>query len=95
MKELLIGSPLNGEADFNAGKAYVYYSSDIGLGAHDLASSNLSYTGVESNNYIGGTVLAPGDLNNDGVKDLILGASGNNVNGANTGMIFVFLNPFE
>ncbi|MAA80572.1 MAG: hypothetical protein CL916_15055 [Deltaproteobacteria bacterium] len=95
MKELLIGSPLNGEADFNAGKAYVYYSSDIGLGAHDLASSSLSYMGLESNNYVGGSVLAPGDLNNDGVKDLILGASGNNVNGANTGMIFVFLNPFE
>lgn len=95
MKELLIGAPLNGEADFNAGKAYVYYSSEIGLGAHDLADSSLSYTGVESNNYVGGTVLAPGDLNNDGVKDLILGASGNNVNGANTGMIFVFLNPFE
>ena len=35
------------------------------------------------------------ERNNDGVKDLILGASGNNVNGANTGMIFVFLNPFE
>lgn len=95
VKELLFGAPLNSEADFNAGKAYVYYSSDIGLGAHDLSNSSLSYTGVESNNYLGGTVLAPGDLNNDGVKDLILGASGNNVSGANTGMIFVFLNPFE
>ena len=35
------------------------------------------------------------DLNNDGVKDLVLGAYGNNVNGANTGKMYIFLNPFE
>ena len=48
----------------------MYTGSEIGLGAHDLADSSLSYTGVESNNYVGGTVHGTGDLNNDGVRDL-------------------------
>ena len=95
MRELVLGAPFNSEADFQAGKAYIYYSSDIGFGSHNLASSNLSYTAEESNNYLGATILAPGDINNDGNKDLVLGAYGNHVNGANTGMIYVFLNPFE
>jgi len=95
MRELIFGAPFNNSLDFNAGKAYAYYSSDIGIGAHNLASSSLSYAGIESNNYLGAAVSAPGDLNNDGVKDLVLGAYGNNINGANTGKMYIFLNPFE
>ncbi|MEC7986599.1 MAG: integrin alpha, partial [Myxococcota bacterium] len=94
-REVIIGAPNNSEVQSNAGKVYVYYSSSIGTGAHPLADADLSYTGISSNNYLGSAITAPGDLNNDGIKDLVLGAPGHNANGANTGRVHIFLNPFE
>ena len=93
--EVLISSPQNDEAHANAGKIYMMYSSGLVTGSHFLADADLSYTGEDTNNYAGIGLISPGDVNNDGSKDLMIGAYGNNINGPNTGKAYLFLDPLD
>ena len=93
--EVLIGAPQNDEAHSNAGKVYMLYSSNLVVGTHFLADADLSYTGADTNNYAGTGLISTGDVNNDGNKDLLIGAYGNNLNGPNTGKAYLFLNPLD
>ncbi len=95
LNELLIGAPQNDSAYSNAGKTYLFYNSSIAQGTISLSEADMSYTGEDTNNFSGASVVAPGDLNNDGTKDLIIGAYGNNINGPNTGKAHIFFNPMD
>jgi hypothetical protein len=72
----------------NAGISYVVYGSNKSL-SHPLNLNNLNgqngfaIHGVSSDDFSGRSVSAAGDINNDGVDDLIIGASGADPNGNN------------
>ena len=71
------------------GSAYVLFGNKIGLSDVDLSVTSLStsrkgfkITGVASNNFFGFSVASAGDLNSDGINDIIIGAFAASSNGA-------------
>jgi hypothetical protein len=85
--DLIVGAPeadANGQAD--SGAAYVIYGSTSGFGA-DLDLSGLDGTngfriaGVAAQDFAGRSVSEAGDINGDGIDDLLVGAFGANPGG--------------
>lgn len=79
IEDLVIGASLNGEGGANAGAVYMVWGGG-GLGTVNLSQIAQSFGGakiVGSAGSLPGTLVAiGGDMNGDGVADLILGASG-------------------
>ncbi len=77
--DVIIGAP--GSEQYSKGQSYVVFGSSAGFPASlDLAALNGSngfqIKGVDSGSYSGVSVSGAGDVNDDGIDDLIIGASG-------------------
>ena len=77
----------------NAGAAYVVFGQN-GFGSNfDLATLNGSngfvVLGDSGNDFLGITVGSAGDINGDGLSDVVVGAHGDGTNGANSGSAYV------
>ena len=106
--DLIIGA-LGADANDNiiAGRSYVVFGSDSGLpNPFNLSSLNgnngFVLNGEESFDYAGRSVSAAGDINGDGIDDLIIGADGAAPNGNGSGRSYVVFgsdsglpNPFN
>lgn len=78
LDDVILGAPgTTGELDprTDQGRVYVFFGSDDLEGIFDLADapSDLTFTGAEGFSRIG-SAMTSGDVNGDGVPDLILGA---------------------
>ena len=86
--DVIIGSPYDGDGVVAGGKAYVYYGSSAGLGAapwvvaSDQAGSELG---------VGSGVSGVGDVNGDGIDDVLVGAQGYDNGETNEGQVFLYL----
>jgi len=87
LADLIVGAPgtdLNGNSD--SGASYVVFgkrnSSTVDLG--NLGSDGFRIDGIDAGDSSGGTVSGAGDVNGDGLADLIVGAAGSNPNGNNS-----------
>jgi hypothetical protein len=81
----------------NSGAAYVYYGSvdgidDVGSASADVS---LSITGTPINSYFGYSVNSAGDLNGDGIDELVVGAMNVEVNGQADGSTYVYYGSKE
>src|SRR4028119_247463 len=93
--DLIIGAFL---ADPNgisyAGQSYVVFGSNSGFGA-DLnlstldGSNGFAINGIAANDLSGRSVSSAGDVNGDGIDDLIIGASSADPNGLSSGQSYV------
>jgi hypothetical protein len=108
--DVIIGSPLSDPNDkFNSGKTYVVFGSKENF-QQVIDPSNLNATtgfvinGAEVGDDSGRSVSNIGDINGDGVDDLVIGAPFSNINGDNSGAAYVvfgskdpnhFSNPIE
>ena len=87
--DLVIGAdPADPNGNSSAGRGYVVFGSDTGLITPiELSSLNGSdgfvLNGEESFDYSGRSVSAAGDINSDGINDLIIGADRADPNGNN------------
>ena len=78
--DLLVSAPFNDDGGSNAGAAYLVYgpvTADL-----DLSSADAKLTGEGADDYVGYSALAAGDVNSDGIDDLLLGAQGGGAAGA-------------
>jgi len=73
--DVVVGAPDYSEELVDCGAAFVYYGSSAGLGA----TPDWSVRGPDSNYGLGQVVGAAGDVNGDGLNDLIVG-NGNRAN---------------
>ncbi|HEY2953957.1 MAG TPA: FlgD immunoglobulin-like domain containing protein [Candidatus Eisenbacteria bacterium] len=80
--DALVGAP---GAATTPGKAYLYYG---GLGFDNVA--DLTLTGQAVGDRFGSAVAGDGDLNGDGICDLIVGAPQNDGSGTNAGRVYAF-----
>ncbi|NOX19613.1 MAG: hypothetical protein GXO87_15200 [Chlorobi bacterium] len=69
----------------NTGKAYIYYG-----GAAMDNTADVTMTGEATNDYYGYSVSSAGDVNGDGYADVIVGAYGNDTNGADAGRAYLY-----
>jgi hypothetical protein len=74
LDDLLIGAVGNDEGGYNAGKAYVVFGSSIGSGGtFALADADVGLVG-EGNGIRAGWVAPAGDVDGDGLDDVLVGA---------------------
>lgn len=85
LADILIGAPAAGEVvGVDApGKAYLIYGSATLAGSFDLTAADVTFNGVGYQANAGSSVASAGDVNGDGLADLLIGASGARANGVN------------
>ncbi len=94
--DLIISAPsADPGGEKNAGEAYVVFGTDTGFAADvSLASldgtNGFTITGIDESDFAGISVAGAGDINGDGINDLLLGADGGDPNGVmNAGEAYV------
>jgi hypothetical protein len=90
--DFMIGAWYNDQAGQDAGKAYIIYGKSSGWQRNvNLATVSDFILGENPINYMGFSVSAAGDVNQDGVSDFIVSASYSNEAFEWGGKIYVFL----
>jgi hypothetical protein len=92
--DLLIGAFLADPNGERSGSSYVVFGSSVGfasaIGLSSLnGSSGLRLDGVSEGDLSGASVSAAGDVNGDGIDDLLIGASYADPNGSDSGSSYV------
>src|SRR5712691_5919566 len=87
--DILLGTDIAG----GAFQGQVFRFNGPLLGERPAASADAIITGSFSNESFGASVASAGDLNGDGINDVIVGAPRFPLNGADTGRAYVFFGP--
>jgi len=92
--DLIIGATFADPNGANAGRAYVVFGSNDGFAAEiDLAELNggigFALNGAEEGDQAGRAVSFVGDVNGDGVDDLLVSADRAAANGSNSGRSYL------
>ena len=88
--DLILGAKKNDDGGSDAGK--VYFMQGPFSGQHTLADAEATWSGVGAGDQAG--TLSVGDLNGDGVTDVLVAAQKNDNGGSNAGAAFVLNGPF-
>jgi len=88
--DVLLGAPYSDENGSESGKAYLVRGRSYGWPA-DLASADASWSGEAESDWLGWALSAAGDVDGDGLGDLLLGAPGNTDGGGDrSGKTYLF-----
>ncbi|MBM1228848.1 FG-GAP repeat protein, partial [Ponticoccus sp. SC6-38] len=97
--DVIIGARNGDEGGNNAGTAYVIYGREGGSGDIDLGAltteQGFAVIGATNFSQFGYNVSTAGDVNGDGIDDLIIGALGGATDGANAGDSYVIYGQTE
>lgn len=83
--DVIVGSIYNDDAGTNAGSAYLYFGGSTMNGGSDLY-----FTGEAASDEFGSSVSSAGDINGDGISDVIIGAPRNDAGGTNAGRTYIY-----
>ena len=92
LDDLLVGAP--GHSYWDSGRAYLILGSTLASSTSptiDLGDADFIFTGEGSADYASNSVSTAGDVDGDGLADIIIGAYGNNNAGANAGAAYLVL----
>ncbi|MFQ5606686.1 MAG: FG-GAP-like repeat-containing protein [Candidatus Zixiibacteriota bacterium] len=85
--DLIVGAWLNDAGGSQAGQAYVY--------SGHTGALLYTFTGAAAGDQFGHSVSGAGDVNNDGIADLIVGGLLNDAGGSNAGRAYVYTCNFN
>jgi hypothetical protein len=90
--DFLVGTFHNSQRGYDAGAAYLILGHSLAnnFERQSLSSANARFTGRHSYDAVGSSVAGPGDLNGDGLDDIVIGApAGNSEVPENPGHVFI------
>ncbi|MCC5660634.1 hypothetical protein LC608_27375 [Nostoc sp. XA010] len=98
--DLIIGAPSADPNDIISGQTYVVFGSKGGFDAQlNLSTLNgtngFTINGINEDDSLGNSVSSAGDINGDGIDDLIIGAPFADGNGDNSGQTYVVFGSKE
>src|SRR6266850_2195955 len=89
--DIIVGAPLYDDLVVDNGRAYVFLGSSTGLGLQPAWTAGIN----QANARFGSAVASAGDVNGDGIKDVIVGAPlYDNGQNADEGRAFVYFGSF-
>jgi len=92
LDDILIGAYMNSDAGYYAGKVYLVLGSSMGSTATiDLSTADYAFLGENDNDYAGISVASAGDVDGDGLDDILVGAAGNDDGGSGAGKVYLVL----
>ena len=94
LADLLVGAPFNNDGGFSAGKAYLILGASLGSSSSssiDLSAADYSFVGENADDGAGQSVSSAGDVDGDGLADLLVGAPFNTDGGYREGKAYLIL----
>ena len=92
LSDILIGAYGNDDGGSSAGKVYLILGSSLGSSSTiDLSAASYSFTGENSGDLSGISVSNAGDVDGDGLGDILIGASANDDGGTYAGKAYLIL----
>ena len=94
LDDLLVGAVGNNDGGAIAGKAYLILGSSLAASTSttiDLSNADFSFIGESSDNPAGSSVSTAGDVDGDGLDDIIVGAPYNDAGERDAGKAYVLL----
>jgi hypothetical protein len=94
LADLIIGAPSNDDGGLDAGKAYVVLGSTLAgsaSGTLALGAADFVLIGEAAGDMAGSSVSGAGDVDGDGLDDLLIGAPHNGDAGADAGKVYLVL----
>ncbi len=88
--DLLVGAPGDGDGGTSAGAVYLLHGPVTASG--DLGVADAKIKGDSDYQYLS-TATGPGDVDGDGVDDVVVAATGDDGGGASAGAVFLLLGP--
>ena len=89
--DLAVGAPLSDALQPDGGKVYVVFGDLYDLESGSLSETMASFVGEGRGDQAGQTVAGAGDINGDGLDDLLIGAPYNDQGGPDAGRVYVVL----
>ncbi len=93
LDDLFIGAPGDDDTYFNGGAVYLVLGGPIGT--LDLSAAEAKLLGEDSSDGIGRRIAGPGDIDGDGLDDLLVGDSNDGDGGTGAGAAWVVLAPMS
>ena len=92
LDDILISANSNDDGGADAGKSYLILGSSLGsTTSMSLANADYSFVGEGSYEYSGHDISTAGDIDNDGLDDILIGAFGNSQGGTSAGKTYLIL----
>jgi len=90
LSDIIIGMPQNDDAGSNRGQVYIIFGKTSGWQKNvDLSQADASFRGEYNGDWLGRYADCGGDVNGDGIDDLVMGASVNDENGVDSGQVYI------
>ena len=89
--DILISAILNSDGASDAGKVYLILGSSLnGVSTFELVDADYSFVGENSNDESGRSISGAGDIDGDGISDILIGAPYQDDGGSNAGKAYLF-----
>jgi len=86
--DVVVGAPTGGGIE--AGAVFVFLASELGSGTVDLSTASGGFTGESNFDHAGASLAACGDIDEDGVDELVVGAPGaDGVGATDEGRVYI------
>jgi len=91
LSDILVGAVYYDEGGSNAGKAYLVLGSSLSGASMNLSAADHAFIGEVDEDYAGCSVSTAGDVDGDGLSDVLVGADDNDDGGLNAGKAYLVL----
>jgi len=88
--DVLVGASVDDDGGSGSGVAFIFYGSTSLANAIDASSADVKLIGEDVDDYFGRSVSGAGDVNDDGIDDIIVGAFFDDAGGGSSGSTYIF-----